>query len=257
MADIKLVLTDMDNTIAQHMAHVVTDPVRQAVIDLENRGVVVAAVTGRAYPHAKAVMNLLGVEGPCVFDGGATIVHTVSEEILWKQWLSPFIVSKIVDVLRPYCDDMIFDADYQMITVDEIDIDMIEDESPCVFAIINEPEKAEQIAEQVRQIPGLSVHIGPGVHPETGYKGTGIQITHHLADKFHGVEALRKLVDIPKENTLAIGDGDNDVPLFENAVVRVAMGNATDQLKAKADYVVATVDNDGFAEAMHKYVMQK
>jgi hydroxymethylpyrimidine pyrophosphatase-like HAD family hydrolase len=148
-----------------------------------------------------------------------------------------------------------YDAEYQMINVDEIDLEAIDSEAPCVFALINEPHRADYIADQIRKIPGLFVYTGIGVHPENGRKGTGIQITHHLADKFHGVEALRKIVGIPKEQTLAIGDGENDLPFFENAAVKIAMGNASEQLKAKADYVVGTVDEDGFVEAMKKYVL--
>jgi hydroxymethylpyrimidine pyrophosphatase-like HAD family hydrolase len=60
---------------------------------------------------------------------------------------------------------------------------------------------------------------------------------------------------VPVEQTLAIGDGTNDLPLFKSAFVKVAMGNATEELKAAADFVVGTLEEDGFAEAMEKYIL--
>ena len=65
---------------------------------------------------------------------------------------------------------------------------------------------------------------------------------------------LQNLYGISKEETLTIGDHNNDIELLQSGGVKVAMGNATDELKAIADYVTDTVDNDGFAKAIEKFV---
>lgn len=97
------------------------------------------------------------------------------------------------------------------------------------------------------------MHIGPGRRDKDGV--TDIQITDINSDKFHAVNALRKIVHSTKEHTLAIGDSTNDLPLFANAGLKIAMGNAMPMLIAKADYVVPTVEEDGFAEAMRQFVL--
>ena len=51
-----------------------------------------------------------------------------------------------------------------------------------------------------------------------------------------------------------LGDGDNDIALFQSAVIKIAVGNATEKLKAAADDVVASFEDDGFVQAMQKYV---
>ena len=56
---------------------------------------------------------------------------------------------------------------------------------------------------------------------------------------------------------MAIGDGDNDMTMLEAAGFFVAMGNGSDILKRKADAVTDTVDNEGFAKAIYKYVLNK
>ena len=61
---------------------------------------------------------------------------------------------------------------------------------------------------------------------------------------------------IKKEEILAIGDQNNDIELLKAGGVSVAMGNATNELKACADYVTDAIDNDGFAKAMEKFCLK-
>ena len=80
------------------------------------------------------------------------------------------------------------------------------------------------------------------------------EICHKEATKGDGLSFLQNLYGISKEETLTIGDHNNDIELLQSGGVKVAMGNATDELKAIADYVTDTVDNDGFAKAIEKFV---
>ena len=59
---------------------------------------------------------------------------------------------------------------------------------------------------------------------------------------------------IKKEETLTIGDHNNDIELLLAGGIKVAMGNATEELKSVADFVTDTVDNDGFVKAIEKFV---
>ena len=52
---------------------------------------------------------------------------------------------------------------------------------------------------------------------------------------------------------MAFGDGGNDIPIIEYAGIGVAMGNATDDVKAAADYVTDTVDEDGVVTALQRF----
>lgn len=62
--------------------------------------------------------------------------------------------------------------------------------------------------------------------------------------------ALTKYVADLDVTTFAIGDGDNDIPMFEFSDVKIAMGNGTENLKAIADYVVSDAREGGFIEAL-------
>lgn len=76
---------------------------------------------------------------------------------------------------------------------------------------------------------------------------TNIEIVPRGVNKGHALREYVKDLDVV---TFAIGDGDNDIPMFEFADVSIAVGNASDKLKAIADFVVSDVMNDGFLEAL-------
>ena len=73
--------------------------------------------------------------------------------------------------------------------------------------------------------------------------------------KGYGLIKLCEYLNIPVEETIAVGDADNDINILETAGLAVAMGNANDKVKAIADVVVADNDHDGCAEAIRKYLL--
>ncbi len=77
------------------------------------------------------------------------------------------------------------------------------------------------------------------------------------ATKGNAVRFLAELWNIKKEEIMACGDQDNDIEMLLAAGVKVAMGNATEDLKKIADYVTDTVDNDGVVCAVAKYIGEK
>ena len=55
---------------------------------------------------------------------------------------------------------------------------------------------------------------------------------------------------ISKEDSCSVGDGENDISMFEACGKNVAMGNAVDSLKQRADYITSDIDADGLEEAI-------
>ena len=73
--------------------------------------------------------------------------------------------------------------------------------------------------------------------------------------KGNALLSLADYLGIPRENTFAIGDSDNDISMIEDAKYGIAMGNATDGVKAAASYITANYDSLGFAKAVYEYVI--
>lgn len=74
--------------------------------------------------------------------------------------------------------------------------------------------------------------------------------------KGNALEALVAHLGIPLCEVVAIGDGGNDASLLSRSGLAIAMGNATDELKALADYVTLNVDRHGVASAINKFLLR-
>jgi len=78
-------------------------------------------------------------------------------------------------------------------------------------------------------------------------------ITVNGADKGKGILAIARHEGFDPSHTIAFGDGGNDTSMILQAGIGVAMGNAIDELKAQADYVTTTVDDDGILNALRHF----
>ena len=75
-------------------------------------------------------------------------------------------------------------------------------------------------------------------------------ITAADADKGKGLQAMAEYLGLDIEQTMAFGDGGNDITIIKEAGIGVAMGNAGDNVKEVADYVTSSVDEDGVRNAL-------
>ena len=71
--------------------------------------------------------------------------------------------------------------------------------------------------------------------------------------KDKGMDAILEHFDIKLEETMAFGDGENDLSMLRHANIGVAMGNAGDYVKGQADYVTSSVDEDGIVTALEHF----
>ena len=71
--------------------------------------------------------------------------------------------------------------------------------------------------------------------------------------KGNTLHELSQLINIPLDNMMAFGDGNNDIEMLEFAGVGVALGNATPELKEVADHVTLTNNEDGPALFLRDY----
>jgi HAD superfamily hydrolase (TIGR01484 family) len=251
---IKLVLTDLDGTLVRKLQHELSPKVQDAIRSCENATIKVCAVTGRTFEYAKNVLVAMGCKDPCIVNGGATIRDPITGEVLWHKWLAPEAARRITELFLPHCSLIDCSPVSNPQTPDGVVPSTITEEIPDVWAAVP-PEKAEALQVAIAKIPDVVVHM-IGQHGDDPNQ-FGMQVTHKNADKFHGVRALLDIMHVQPDEVLGIGDGDNDAPLLAAAGIKVVMGNAGDLLKAAADYVVASVDNDGFAEAIERFVLPK
>ncbi|SNZ17039.1 hypothetical protein SAMN05421503_3108 [Terribacillus aidingensis] len=84
-----------------------------------------------------------------------------------------------------------------------------------------------------------------------------MEIVDGQASKGHALKKLANKLDIKKDDIIAIGDSMNDLPMLEAAGTKVAMGNATDEVKEACDYTTDTNEENGVATMLEREILKR
>jgi hydroxymethylpyrimidine pyrophosphatase-like HAD family hydrolase len=82
-----------------------------------------------------------------------------------------------------------------------------------------------------------------------------LDVTHPQANKGEVVLSISRLLNIPAAEIATLGDMPNDVLMFKKSGVSIAMGNASAEVQASATYVTTSSEEEGFANAIEKFVL--
>lgn len=82
-----------------------------------------------------------------------------------------------------------------------------------------------------------------------------LDVTHPAANKGTAVLDISKLLNIPTEQIMTIGDMPADIYMFKKSGISIAMGNSPPEVQAAATYVTDSNDNDGFAKAIDRFLL--
>lgn len=110
---------------------------------------------------------------------------------------------------------------------------------------------AEDFIEQASHIKSIAMHMVPS-WVDGKYD---VVINHAAGTKQHGILEVAKILGINTHEIIGVGDGYNDFPLLMACGLRIAMGNAVPELKEIADYIAPSVDEDGVADVIERYVL--
>lgn len=108
----------------------------------------------------------------------------------------------------------------------------------------------KSLAEKAKAKFGAEATIGQS---QTYY----LDVTGVTANKGDGVAALAKMLGVDMADVAVFGDMENDVPMFDRAGFSVVMGQAPDAVKAKADEVSSSNEEDGVAHAIDAFILPK
>ena len=82
-----------------------------------------------------------------------------------------------------------------------------------------------------------------------------LDITHPLANKGAALSEIAKLLGVPLAEIAVIGDGGNDVAMFERSGLSIAMGNASPEVQHAADLVTDSNAEEGLANAIKRFIL--
>lgn len=226
-----------------------------AVIDAvtkANRLVHVSLATARRYAHTTHIADALNLRGPSVVSGGAEIRDMNTGQIIWSKFIASQTAKEIIDLLSNKFEIWIDDNDYYLENIvykkQKYPVD------PLQISVVDVPlDESDRFLKELRKYKELAVHKTVSwTNPEAVW----LSITHNEASKQHGIFEVAKLLGIETHEIIGVGDGYNDFPLLMACGLRVAMGNAVPELKAIADYIAPTVEQDGVADVIERYLLK-
>jgi len=207
------------------------------------------AATGRSIAMAKNILSALKLKDPCIVAAGTQIINPLTSEVLWEVTLQPNDVKEILRICTPY--------QYEVLVKDEllgeggkaISRVSVEEDINVIYIMGCAQTDALTILTEVNKLDGVTA---AGVSSWSDER-VDVHITNKDATKEHSVAELLKILGLKKDEVIGVGDGDNDMHLFAGVGFKVAMGNGTDRLKALADEITASVDDDGLVKTINKY----
>lgn len=258
---IKLVATDIDGTILIPEGKF-TVGVKKCISELCQKGIKVVLVTGRMNAAASKIAKDLGLDTPVVSYQGGLIKHkgaTLYEKCLTKEQAERIIDwAKYEKIhLNLYNDDILYSekecyevtrycnnlhTEYQVKSFCDVDKVKV---NKLLAIDYNHPEKIDRLEKEL-----------PKIFPELYIvKSTPyfLEFSNKKASKYCAVKFLQNYWNITEDETLTIGDQNNDIALLKAGGIRVAMGNATEELKKISTHTTDTVFNDGFVKAMQEF----
>ncbi|MDR2037491.1 MAG: Cof-type HAD-IIB family hydrolase [Bacteroidales bacterium] len=255
---IKAIFFDIDGTLVSFKSHTVPRSTVDAINEAKKNGIKIFIATGRSFPQIPDLGNLQ-FDGYITLNGAYCI--TDKDDIVVK---NPIPEDDIKALLTYLENGQQFPCSFM--TKDKISINYVNQRVEEMARLVNLPVPGiidihEAAKDEIFQI---NVYVDEDVERQL-MKDIFIHCdssrwNHLFADinvqgnsKQTGIDEFLKYYDLRIEETMAFGDGGNDMSMLKHVAIGVAMGNAKDQVKAVADYVTDSVDDDGVRNALVHY----
>ena len=253
---IKAVFFDIDGTLVSFKTHRVPDSAKRAIAALRAKGVRVFIASGR---QLLAINNLedLQFDGYVTLNGGYCIV---GEQVIYKHSMPSEDMVSLVQYMEER-------ENFPCIFVHEnaFCINYTDERTDEVFRLLNFPQPptlplreaatgdifqlvAFFTKEQEKAIMAVMPHC-----EATRWNPLFSDVIPKGSSKQVGVDKMLDYFGISWDESMAFGDGGNDVLMLKHVGIGVAMGNAEDEVKRAADYVTDSVDEDGVEKALRHF----
>lgn len=254
---IRAVFFDIDGTLVSFRTHRIPDSVKMAISRLKDMGVKVFIATGR---HWRVINNLDGLE----FDGYVTLngscCYVGKDNLIYKRLIPAEDIQRLLEL---EAGDEPFPCIF--VRANDMFINFVNEHTDTIFKMLNFPEPprrdiSEALKEDVFQLIGFfQMHQEKRIMAQlpgceaTRWNPLFTDIVPKGGSKSIGMAQILEHFGISRDECMAFGDGGNDIPMLEYAGVGVAMGNAKEDVQAKADFVTKSVDDDGIVYALRHY----
>jgi hypothetical protein len=265
--DIKLLALDIDGTLIDK-DYIIKQPVKDIVKRVQQEtDIKVVLASGRMSYSTKIVADELNITLPAVVYQGAMIKDLYKDEILFHKTIDPENSLKIIKDIEEedihvnvYIQDQLYmtkisEAAKVYSSYRNVEPVIIPD-----FSIVknNPPTKILGLDRDTRKVEALKERLQKKYISILGIFASNPVFIEVIRPDLNKGKTLFKMAEdfwnIPQENIMAIGDGENDYEMVKGAGTGIAMGNATDKVKEVACYVSSPVSEFGAICAIEKFI---
>ena len=263
-----LFISDLDGTLLNSNAEL-SDFTISTINSLIADGMHFTYATARTMYTAEVITSRLNISVPCILNNGAEIYDRANAEYIRKACIPREKADRLIDAFSenhvgvqmfrvtdgrldmyypPYVNDLMRgNIENRRATTDQVitecsDLHSVNDRDVVYFASTGDMEPLLPIRETAMQTEGISYEFYVDTYTGKHY----LEIFSDEASKANGVKFLREKYGF--DRVVAFGDNLNDIAMFEQADVRIAVGNANEAVKKAADFVIDTNDNNGAAK---------
>lgn len=273
---IRLIATDLDGTFVNDQKQLPEENIN-AVRECAAKGIQIVPATGRTiFGVPDEIRNLPGVRY-AIITNGALILDLQENRVISRCCMSVETAQKIMTMARDSEDDIMYDAyvdgigyaaehfynNLEHYVTSEALLKLVRktrtpvtDNIAYVASCGKEVEKInfffvdmearQRMRERLQEIPEIVV---------SSAIPTNLEINAAGADKGSALMRLAELLEIRREETMAFGDGENDISMIRSAGIGVAMENAEAHILEAADYITTANNEAGVASAIRKFVL--
>lgn len=256
---IQAIFFDIDGTLISSKSKSYTHSTKLALEKLRKNGIYLFVATGRHMLEIEKEHLLDGLN----FHGYITLNGQYcfnEKELIYKNEINKEDIKNIINQIDSHPYPCLF------IEKDKMYINMINEEVIAAQKAINTDlptimdihraleNPVYQIISYVKNSEAKRYPLSVLKHSKaTRWNDQAIDIIPRNGSKKEGIKKVLEYYQIPLENTMAFGDGENDIEMLEYVALGVAMGNAEEKVKKAAAYITDDVDNNGILNALVNY----
>jgi Cof subfamily protein (haloacid dehalogenase superfamily) len=262
---ISAVISDVDGTLVTD-DKVLTVQARAAVARLRQQGIAFAIISSRPPRGLRMLIDPLEITTPVVgFNGG--LVTTPGFSPLTQHLMSPAATRLTVEMIDAHGAQVWVFCGEDWLARDPAGSYVGLEQSTIGYRpiIVQDFGRALDAAAKIVAVSAdLAVLTRLEQHARAALSGQAtiarsqpyyVDFTHPLANKGAALSEVAKLLSIREIEIAVIGDGGNDIAMFERSGLCIAMGNASAEVQRAADFVTGSNNENGFAAAIERYVL--
>lgn len=263
---IRLVIADVDGTLVTQ-EKVLTKRASDAVSRLNEAGVAFTVTSGRPPRGMAMLIDPLQLKHPLAAFNGGVLIQPDMTTVVDQKLLPAGVPENVIEAIENHGLDVWLYTDTGWFVRDPKAPHVAREQWTVKFpptivdtfagllgrvtkivGVGDDYERVAKCEKDVQQAGGA--HIS-AARSQPYY----LDVTHPQANKGAVVHAMSKLLNIPTAEIATIGDMPNDVLMFKESGVSIAMGNASREVQASATYISSSNEEEGFARAMEEFVL--